>query len=73
MALPGTERAEPKHLKEDLPDHNFRKEKSAFIRSFLLQITFLWEQNSDIAINHEHCSHHNTSLNKTVSDEHTFC
>lgn len=43
-----TERAEPKHLKKDLPDHNFPKEKSAcIIRAFLLQITLLWKQNSN--------------------------
>ena len=67
MALPGTEGAEPKHLNKDLPDHNFHKEKSAFIRALLLQITLLWKQNSNTAIHHKHCSHHNTSLNNRDS------
>lgn len=67
MAVPESETVEPKHLKGDLPDHNFQKEKPAFIKAFLLQMTLLWKQNSNTAINHKHCSHHNMSLNNRDS------
>lgn len=50
MALPGIERAEPLHLKADLPDNDFCKEESAYIRTFLLQIILLWKESSTITI-----------------------
>lgn len=69
MALPGIERADPKHLKEDLLDQNFHKKKSGYIRTFLLQITLSWKQNSNIAINYEQWSHLNAGylIKETVS------
>lgn len=67
MALPGTERVKPKCMKEDLPNHTFHKEKSAFRWTFLLQITRSWKQRSNTTINYEHCSHQNVSLKKSDS------
>lgn len=71
MALPGTERVEPTSLKEDLPDHAFHTEKSAFIWAFLLQITLSWKQSLNTVINYEHCSHHTMSLYKWDSKRFT--